>query len=178
MRTVKTFAGILTIILAVSLIIGCAAKRPNWYLNPPESKEKIYGTGASEKTASQTLGKQVADANARTDLANTIQVSVQAMVRTFLQQSGTMDKTRTLQFSESVSKQVVDVKLTGVVISKREEINGIYFSLAEVSFDSVKNALLSALQDAAAELSEAKAKEALGDLEKEVGKGNITIQKK
>ena len=178
MRNSRMLLGTVSLLVFVALIFGaCGARNirsgmaPDWYLNPPESKDVIYGTGASEKTASMELGKQVADSNARTDLANTIQVSVQAMVRTFLQQSGTMDNTRALQFSEAVSKNVVDVKLTGVRISRREEKGGRMFSLAEVSYDSMKNALLSAVRDAAAEMSEQKAKSAFQDLDKAVSAG-------
>ena len=178
MRDNRTFWGVLAVLSIFSiLIVACAAGMPKWYLEPPQSKVKIYGTGASEKTKSVELGKQVADANARTALANTIQVSVQSMLRTYLQQSGTMNETRTLQFSESVSKQVVDVKLSGVVISKREEKGGRYFSLAEVSMDTVKKALASAVRDAAAEYSELKAKQAFDELNKEIDKGNMPIVK-
>ncbi len=178
MKMVKVTCGIMIVAFGVAMVFSaCGSKNisggsvPGWYLNPPDSKDIIYGTGASEKTASIELGKQVADANARTDLANTIQVSVQAMVRTFLQQSGTLDTSRALQFSEAVSKNVVDVKLTGVRISKREEKGGRMFSLAEVSYDTMKNALLSAVRDAAAEMSEAKAKQAFQDLDKAVQGG-------
>lgn len=178
MRTNKTLLNVLALIVIVSFLFSaCAANRPQWYLNPPESDNVIYGTGASEKTESLTLGKQVADANARTDLASTIQVSVQSMVRTFLQQSGTMEEVRALQFSEAVSKNVVDVQLTGVRISRREEIGDIYYSLAEISMDSVKNALLTAVRNAAAEYSELKAKQAFEDLNKEINRGNIPIIK-
>ena len=141
---------------------------PDWFLNPPKSETVIYGVGASEQTQSIQLAKQIADANARTDLAMKIQVSVQAMVRTFLQQSGTLDTTRSLQFAETVSKQVVDVKLTGVTINKSEVKGGRCFSQAEVSMDTMKNALLSAVRDAAADYSEVKARQALQDLEKEI----------
>ena len=164
-------------IIIISLFVGaCGSKvsrgmAPRWYLNPPDSKDKIYGTGASEKTSSLELGKQVADSNARTALANTIQVSVQSMIRTFLQQSGDMENTRTLQFSEAVAKNVVDLKLTGVKIDRREIIGGRCFSLAVVDRDSMRNALLSAVRDAAAEYSEQKAKSAFQDLEKEISGG-------
>ncbi|MFA6471796.1 MAG: LPP20 family lipoprotein [Candidatus Latescibacterota bacterium] len=151
---------------------------PDWYLNPPKSKDKIYGAGASEKSGSLELAKQVADANARNSLAAIVQVSVQSMLRNYLQQSGTMENARALQFSESVSKQVVDVKLTGVIISKRDTRNNRMFSLAEISMDSMKNSLLTAVRDAAAEYSELKAKKVFDDLEKEINNKEIPIIKK
>lgn len=174
----KKIMVITVMMVIVSLFIGaCGGGRPGWYLNPPDDDDRIYGTGASERTQSQTLGKGTADANARTDLANTIQVSVQSMVRTFLQQSGTMDNARTLQFSEVVSKNVVNVTLVGVRIVERDERDGVFYSLAEVSMDTMKNALLSAVTDAAAEFSELKAKQAFNDLSAEINKGNIPIIK-
>lgn len=180
----KSIVVLVVLFVAISVLISaCGSKNvrksevPDWYLNPPDSKEKIYGTGASEKTQSIELGKQVADSNARTALGNTIQVSIQGMVRTFLQQSGTLEQARALQFSEAVSKQVVNVTLSGIVISKREIKDGAFYSLAEISMDSVKNSLLSAIKDAAAEFSEAKAKQSFDDLSKEVQNGNIPITK-
>jgi len=178
MRKMKTVFVIAAAAAGIALVFGaCGSKNikdsmaPDWYLNPPQSKDKIYGTGASEKTASLELGKQVADANARAALAQTIQVSVQGMVRTFLQQSGTMDNTRALQFAESVGKQVYDVSLVGSRITKRESKGGRMFSLAEISMDSVRNSLLSAVRDAAAQMSEQKAKQAFQELEKEIQRG-------
>jgi hypothetical protein len=183
MVTKRHTFGIMVCTLIILLVCGCGAKTvskgdaPCWYLNPPESDKIIYGTGSSEKTQSLELAKQVADANARTDLANTIQVSVQNMVRTFLQQSGTMEASRALQFSETVGKQVVDIQLAGVKVTKREIKDGRCFSLAEVSMDSMKQALLNAVRDTAAQLAEEKAKSAFKDLESEVSKGNIPIVK-
>ena len=182
MRSAKIMFCICTAVMLVALVIGAGCSKnvskgdvPNWYLNPPTSDDVIYGTGASDVTQSPELGKQVADSNARNSLAQTIQVSVQSMLRTYLQQSGTMETNRALQFAESVSKQVVDLKLTGVTISKRDVKDGRYFSLAEVSQESMKNALLSQVRDAAAEFSELKARRALEDLEQEINKGNIPI---
>jgi hypothetical protein len=177
----RELAKILLMIAAATLVFGaCGPKTvsksdaPDWYLNPPTAKDKIYGTGASEQMASVEFAKKVADSNAQQAIAQSIQVSVQSMLRTFLQQSGTMDNARALQFSESVSKQVVNMTLTGVVITKREIKGGKVFSLAEISTDTMKSALLTATRDAAAEYSELKAKSALDALEKEINKGNMT----
>jgi hypothetical protein len=174
-QTKGKFGIVVAIMVITAIAFSCAASRPGWYLNPPEDDDTFYGTGASEPTELQSLGKQVADAAARTDLANSITVSVQSMVRSFLQQSGDIENARALQFSEAVSKQVTDVTLTGSRITKRSEANNVYYSLAEVSVESVRNALLSAMQNAAAEFSEMKAEQALEDLNEEIEKGRIPI---
>jgi len=178
MRNAKTILVTVSVALAVAVLIGaCGAKNikgnmaPDWYLNPPQNGNKIYGTGASEKTQSLELGKQVADANARSNLAQTIQVSVQGMIRTYLQQSGTIEQARALQYAESVGKQVYDVSLVGATIEKRQEEGGRMFSLVSISKDSVKNSLLSAVRDAAAQMAEQKAKQAFDELGKEIEKG-------
>ncbi len=178
----RGLAAVVTIAFVLSSVLaGCGAKTvskgdaPDWYLNPPQAKDKIYGTGASEQMASIEFAKKVADSNAQQTLAQTISVSVQSMLRTFLQQSGTMDATRSLQFAEAVSKQVVNMTLSGVVISKREIKGGKCFSLAELSQDSMKNALLNAAKDTAAQFAELKAQKAFDALEKEISKGEIPI---
>ena len=178
MRNRKQLLGVVSILICAAFLFGaCGTKYvnkgmvPKWYLNPPDSKDEIYGTGASPKMQSIQLASTTADANARNALAQTVQVSIQGMVRTFLQQSGTMDNTRTLQFSESVGKQVVDVSLVGSKIDKREIKDGRCYSLAVISMDSVRNSLLSAVRDAAAQMAEEKAKDAFKDLEKEINAG-------
>ena len=179
MYRVRQYSMVVAALVAVAFVIGaCGSKNvdkgdaPDWYLNPPKDKNIIYGTGASQKMASMEFAKKVADDNARQAIAATIQTSVQSMLRQYMQQSGTMEQARALQFAESVSKNVVDVSLTGSTISKREIKGGMCFSLAEMSKDSINNALLSAARDAAAEYTELKAKEAFEGLEKEVNKKN------
>ncbi len=184
MRMSKGIASALVLGFALSLFIGaCGSKGvskgedPDWYLNIPQSPEKIYGVGASEVMASIDLARQVADTNARNNLAQSLQVNVQNMLRSYLQQSGTMDNTKAIQFAESVSKQVTNMTLNGVIISKREPKGGKVFSLAEISQDSIKKALLTAAKDAASEFAELKAQKAFDALEAEINKSDVTAKK-
>ncbi len=176
MRTNTAIRGIAAIITLSFIVSACGSGMvskggvPDWFLNPPKAKDKIYGTGASEKTASIQLGKDVAVGNARNDLAGKIQITVQSMLRTFLQQSGTMEESRALQFSESVGKQVVNVTLSGVDITKVAVNDGRVYALVEISMDSIKKSIGAASRDAAAEYSELKAKSALDDLDKAIDK--------
>ncbi|MFC1539756.1 LPP20 family lipoprotein [Candidatus Latescibacterota bacterium] len=170
----KLFFRLFVFFLAASLLfIACAGSMPRWYLNPPKSDDKIFGVGVSEKTASIQLGRDVAVANARSDLAAKIQVNVQSMLRTFLQQSGTMEESRAMQFSESVGKQVVNVTLTGSDVTRTEIRKGRYFAQVEISMESINNAIHTAARNAAADYSELKAKSALEDLDKAIDKLNL-----
>jgi len=179
MSNVRQWSFVVAILVTAAFLFGACGggnvsrgEAPDWYLNPPKSKNVLYGTGASQKMQSLEFAKKIADDNARQAIASTIQTSVQSMIRQYMQQSGTMEQARALQFAESVSKSVVDVTLTGVVISKRDVRAGMCFSLAEISKDSINNAMISAARDAAAQYSELKAKEAFDALEKEIKKGN------
>ncbi len=170
----KTYFSMLAVVIVVSLLIGaCAANMPPWIEEPPKSDDTIYGVGISEDIASMQLGRDVAIANARNALAGKIQVSVQSMIRTFLQQSGTMEESRALQFSESVGKQVVNVTLTGSDVYKTERRGDIWYACVEVSLESINNAIHTAARNAAAEFSELKAKSALEDLDKAIDKLNL-----
>lgn len=179
MNGMRKIGMIAAVALLTALVIGaCGGKNiskgdvPDWYLNPPSDKDKIFGTGASQPMQSVEFAKKVADDNARQAIAATMQTTIQSMLRQFMQQSGTMEQARALQFAETVSKNVVNTTLTGVVITKREIKNGSCYSLAEVSKDSINGALLNAARNAAAEYSELKAKEAFDALEKEINKKN------
>jgi hypothetical protein len=170
----KKFSKLFLFILAVTLLfVACAGSMPKWFLNPPKSDDKIYGVGVSEKTASIQLGRDVAVANARNDLAAKIQVNVQSMLRTFMQQSGNMEESRALAFSESVGKQVVNVMLTGSDITRTEIRKERYFAQVEISTDSIKKSISAAARNAAAEFTELKAQGALKDLDSAIDKLNI-----
>ena len=185
MRMKKGIVPALVMGLAVSLLIGACGPKgvskgdvPDWYLNPPKSSDKIYGVGVAEKIGSISLSSQTADNAARNNLAQTIEVSVQNMLRTYLQQSGTMDNAKAVQFAESVSKQVNNITLGGIIISKREIKSGNTYSLAELSQDSIKKALLVSAKEAAAEYTELKAQKAFDALQTEVNKGSLPVTDK
>ncbi|MFC1552444.1 LPP20 family lipoprotein [Candidatus Latescibacterota bacterium] len=170
----RNFSRLTVFVLGATLLfVACAGSMPRWYMNPPKANDKIFGVGVSEKTASIQLGRDVAVANARNDLAAKIQVNVQSMLRTFLQQSGNMEESRAITFSESVGKQVVNVMLTGSDVTRTEIRKGRYFAQVEISMDSIKNAISTAARNAAADYSELKAKSALEDLDKAIDKMSL-----
>ncbi|MFC1607854.1 LPP20 family lipoprotein [Candidatus Latescibacterota bacterium] len=172
MSVMRKFSLLWLVLVAVYLVGGCGGVDkgdvPKWYLNPPSDDAKLYGTGASEKMQSIEFAKKIADDNARQALAASIQTNIQAMIKQYMQQSGTMEEARAIQFAEAVSKSVIDLTLTGAIISKRDEKGGRMFSLCELSKDSMKNAMANAARDAAAEFSELKAKAAFDDLDKAI----------
>ena len=80
MNRVRQCSIVVAVLVTVAFMIGACGggnvskgDAPDWYLNPPKDKEKIYGTGASQKMQSMEFAKKIADDNARQAIAATIQ---------------------------------------------------------------------------------------------------------
>lgn len=111
---------------AVLLIVSCATgpgvnKReiPSFYLNPPTSKDYIYGVGEAH-LSTLSLSRTTALSRARDDVARQVQVAVRNAITDYAQQAGEGDNQQTIQFVETVSRQIVNVTLSGVRTEKIE----------------------------------------------------------
>ncbi len=103
------------------LLTSCAAnvKIEPWVTNPPRAEDAFYGVGEA-KMASSTLGRQAAAGRARIDIATAISVKVAFLLRDMLEQSGINGEA--IQYTQSVSKQIVEVQLEGAEIIKSQRI--------------------------------------------------------
>jgi hypothetical protein len=103
---------------------------PEWQVNPPSAEDGIYGAGIA-KMQMASLSKKTADARARDEVVQAIQIKVQTMMKDFLQQAGIGEEAQALQFSQSVSKQISSQVLYGCKIVKRKICaDGTWHSLA------------------------------------------------
>ena len=140
------------LLLAAALVFGlfsCASGQkidtrdiPGFYLNPPVAEDAIYGVGDA-KMSSLSLSRTTAISRARDDIARQVEVVVKNAINDYAQQAGEGSNTQTIQFVETISRQVAQVTLAGV---KTVEV--------EVAKDGTVYALcmypLSSLQEAAA----------------------------
>ncbi|MBO8130258.1 MAG: LPP20 family lipoprotein [Candidatus Marinimicrobia bacterium] len=172
----------LTITLAAcAFILNCGGGRPvadvekipEWYINPPQAEDAIYGAGDAVKQ-SLALAKEAADARARDAIARTIEVKVSNMLKNFMQESGLANDAEALEFTESVSKQVANVVLNGCKIVKRNVVTegNLYhiYSLAEYNLSSLVQETLEQARRNKALYNEAKARMSFEELEKEIQK--------
>lgn len=103
---------------------------PEWEVNPPTAEDGVYGSGLAKKH-NAALSKKTADARARDDVVQSIQVKVQNLMKDFLQEAGIGNDAQSLEFSSSVSKQVASHVLYGCKIVKRQVCpDGTWHSLA------------------------------------------------
>jgi competence protein ComGC len=172
---------ILTLLIPLALLLlDCGGKPkadikdiPDWYLNPPKAKDKIYGTGDGAKHT-MALAKETADSRARDDIARQIAVQVSTMLEGFMQESGLGEDAEALEFVENVSKHVTDVELIGCKISKRvvKEERELYhvYSLAECELENLVQETLEEARRQKSLYNEAKAKIGFEELEKEIQK--------
>lgn len=180
---------ILAVLLSGALLFaGCASQQPKpeqpveqaqcipeWQINPPAAEDGVYGTGIAKMQAA-SLSKKTADARARDEVTQSIQVKVQTMMKDFLQQSGIGEEAQALQFSQSVSKQISSQVLYGCKIVKRKVCpDGTWHSLALWPMNQaseLKNEIASQTKDLVkneyALYNEFKAKNGFEELQKEL----------
>ncbi len=170
-------------VLAVFTLVGCAGSKqkvhddsgmPAFVLNPPIEPGKLYGTGIAKKENPQ-LAKDVADLNAKTEIAKILGQQIANLTKQFMQESG-VNAAEATEFSESVTKSVTNQNLIGCQIVKREFENGSMYSLACLNLTDpevkkyVADAVTKSLAGKDALLSEFRAKQGFEDLDKELDK--------
>lgn len=143
---------------------------PEWSLNRPATEGIIHGVGQAKKQ-NPSLAKKVAAQRARDEIAATVKIQVESLVKDFMQESGIGDNAKALEFTQSVSKGVTDATLTGAMIKETFLAkDGTYFVLMEYSLDDVRrHAIESARQEEAA-WNEFRADQGFDALEAELDK--------
>jgi len=130
---------VISALLALVLLAGCASgggekvkerrDLPDWFLNPPVSEDVIYGLGMA-KMSSDSLSRDTAIARARKDVALQVSTRVQSMMTDYAQEAGAEDNTQTINFVESITKQVADVELRNAVTEKvYASVDGNWFAM-------------------------------------------------
>lgn len=174
----------LTIIGLSLMFLGCGGAKqaapkdesgmPAFVLNPPSAPGKIYGTGIAKKQSPQ-LAKEIADLNAKKEVAAVLGTKVSTLTKQFMGESGASNPEVT-EFSQSITKAITDQNLVGVVITERQFVNGTMYSLAVLDLtsqqvkDYVKQQVTNSLTSKEALLSEFRAKQGFEQLDKELDK--------
>lgn len=163
-------------LIALVLLAGCASgggekvkerrDLPEWFLNPPVAEEVIYGLGMA-KMSSDSLSRDTAIARARKDVALQVSTRVQSMMTDYAQEAGAEGNSQTINFVESITKQVADVELKGSTTEKvYAAVDGNWFAMVsypKANFTEEVAGIFSRNEDAA--FAEFKADEALKMLE-------------
>jgi len=142
---------------------------PKWYLNPPSAEDAIYGVGSAQMATldnSRTFALQ----RARDDVARQLEITIKNRLINYYQEGGEVGDTQALQFSENVSKQIVNTTMKGVK-TKEVEIgkDGTVYALVEYSTAHLIEDVKKELQrNEGTEYSEFKANQALEGLDEDL----------
>ena len=141
---------------------------PEWFLNPPQAEDVYYGVGTAKKQ-NPSLAKKTATARARDEIAQAVQVEVNTMLKDFMQESGVGNNAQALEFTESVSKQVASVSLSGSIIEKTDiGRDGTIYVLVKYSVDGARQAALAEVKKQEALYNEFKAEQSFDELEEAI----------
>jgi len=141
-------------LISISLIIsfmgfGCAGSKavhkqsdfPEWYLNPPEEEEYLYGIG---EASGPDLGmtRISAEAAARDDIVRSVALKVNNMINSSKQQIGQSANADVINTQQSASNQVASEMLRECKIVERkiESGGGTYkaYALAKMSLATMR----------------------------------------
>ena len=123
------------------------AAAPGWVCDQPVEGVEVSAVGVAEKTAAgHSFMKNMAATDARVQLAQSMKVHVQNMVKQYAETTGAADSETVDKVNTSVTKQITDETLVGTKIFKtRTSPNGALYVLlgmdANMAAQATENAL-------------------------------------
>lgn len=125
---------------------GTAA--PGWICDEPVDGVEVAAVGTAEKSAAgHSFMKNMAATDARVQLAQSMKVHVQNMVKQFAETTGAADSETVDKVNTSVTKQITDETLIGTKIFKtRTSPNGTLYVLLGLDANAAANATENAIR--------------------------------
>lgn len=104
---------------------------PGWVCDEPVEGVEVYAVGSAEKSAAgHSFMKNMASTDARVQLAQSMKVHVQNMVKQYAETTGAASTETVDKVNTSVTKQITDQTLVGTKIFKsRVSPNGMLYVL-------------------------------------------------
>ena len=172
----KSLKYTLIVLIGITLFVSCASpgkprvsEIPDFYLNPPTAEDAIYGVGDANMS-SLSFSRTTALSRARDDIARQVEVLIKSAITDYAQQAGAGRTEQTINFTETVSRQLVEVTLQGLrTVEVAMSKDGTVYALVEYSVSNFKTAAESVFvrnEDAA--FAEFKAAQALEQLNYEL----------
>ena len=122
---------------------------PEWYLNPPEDPDYIYGIGTAKmQNADRT--RRAAEHRARTSLAFQLNAFVKAMEVDYGKEAGTTNNVAVVELFENIDRQLAAASLNGASITKRfVATDGTQYALISYPKNSAKASAKGVIENAA-----------------------------
>ncbi len=147
-----------------------ATDAPGWVCDEPVEGIEVSAVGVAEKTAAgHSFMKNMAATDARVQLAQSMKVHVQNMVKQYAETTGSADAETVDKVNTSVTKQITDETLVGTKIFKtRTSPNGTLYVLlgmdAAMAAQATENAIKTSMGNDKALWQQFKAQKAQDEL--------------
>ncbi|MFW6343768.1 MAG: LPP20 family lipoprotein, partial [Sediminispirochaetaceae bacterium] len=90
---------------------------PDFVMNLPMAEDALFGTGSSNMS-DFSLARNAAAAEARAQIASQINAQVEQAVTNYAQESGVGDETQSMNFAESITRQITSEEIQGTRIAE------------------------------------------------------------
>ncbi len=155
------------VIISIASVMGCGSlsssaqgDAPEW-LNelPPEGT--IWGIGVA-KLQNESLARETATSRARRDVASQLSVLVQSMLTDYAREAGTLQNTTSIQFIESVTRNLIDMNVSGAIPNAQKRMpDGTWWIRVSLSKADAQRLAGDVIENEASRYAEFKAQEAL-----------------
>ena len=128
----------MSLILPLLIGFGCGGKKeapkaskemsthmPSWAMTPPAG----CAVGSYKFKGNIANADRVSTSRARDELARQLDVKVKSMIKDYIEEGESNGKDFTEELTQSVSKQVASMSLSGTVAKKKDMLNGHFFAL-------------------------------------------------
>ena len=151
-----------------------SALAPGWICDEPVPGVEVSAVGVAEKSAAgHSFMKNMATTDARVQLAQSMKVHVQNMVKQYAETTGSADSETVDKVNTSVTKQITDETLVGTKVYKtRTSPNGALYVLlgmdASMAAAATENALKTSMNNDNALWQQFKAEKGQDELAKSI----------
>jgi hypothetical protein len=173
--------GVVLICLLTVLAAGCKSVPPDTRVSDPNIPEwlndfppedVLWGIG-SAKQSTDNMSLTMAEARARQNVANQLNVEAQGMITDYARDAGTINDQTSLALAETVSRQVTQATLTGVTpITRWRAPNGTWWFRVQLKKSDAAQAVAEIIDNEAARYAEFKTMEALKLMDDQLAKKN------
>jgi glucan-binding YG repeat protein len=177
---VKKLSIVLACLLAL-LIMGCKSVPPDTRVDDPNVPEwlndfppedVLWGIG-SARQSSDSMSMTMAEARARQNIANQLNVEVQGMITDYARDAGSINNQASLALAETVGRQITQATLSGVTPLKRwKSPNGTWWYQLQLKKSDAALAAADIIDSEAARYAEFKTMEALKLMDAQLAKKN------
>lgn len=164
--------------LGLVVVLASCASSPRWYRNPPKGKQVYYGVGRG-LSRDQDMAIAKAEADARTSIAQQVDLYVGSLVRRFREEMGAELSSEMLDGMTLAAKQITSTTLIGSRPIKRsvqddEKAGFVAYVLVELPTGSANAAFQYEMKKSAALYARLQKTKAMQDLDRELAEYNKT----